>query len=73
MVPKWNEMVSREITRLHFVLFVLPVDRLSKSLLQEVAMMMEFLTNWGMKAENVIVVLNKCDFFDGNVFSTLTL
>jgi hypothetical protein len=63
MVPQWNEMVKLEITKLHFVVFVLPVDRLSKSLLQEVGMMMDFLVGWGMRSENVIVVLNKCDFY----------
>ena len=63
MVPQWNEMVKREITKLHFVLFVLPLDRLSKSLLQEIGMMMNYLVEWGMRSENVIVVLNKCDFY----------
>jgi len=63
MVPKWNEMVSKEITRLHFVVFIIPVDRLSKSLLEEVGLMTNFLIKWDMKAENVVVVLNKCDFF----------
>lgn len=65
MVPKWNQMVSLEITRLHFVIFVLPVDRLSKSLLQEVGIMMEFLVKWEMKPANIIVILNKCDFYRG--------
>jgi 50S ribosomal subunit-associated GTPase HflX len=63
MVPQWNEMVKLEITKLHFVVFVLPLDRLSKSLLQEIGMMMNYLVEWGMRSENVIVVLNKCDFY----------
>jgi hypothetical protein len=61
-------MVSKEITRLHFVVFVIPVDRLSKSLLEEVALMTQFLIKWEMKTENVVLVLNKCDFFNGKLF-----
>ncbi|EGG19797.1 hypothetical protein DFA_06899 [Cavenderia fasciculata] len=63
MIPQWNKLVSRELAAVHIVVFVLPLDRLSMSLLEELAMMTQFLINWGMKEENLVVILNKCDFF----------
>ena len=55
MIPQWNELVKKELHRLHFVVFVIPVDRMSKGLLQEVALMTSFLEKWGMKQHNGLV------------------
>jgi len=63
MIADWNQLIKKEITEIHFVLIVLPVDRLSMSLLEEVAVMADALIGWGMQKEHVILCLNKCDFF----------
>lgn len=63
MIPEWNTLVKRELTRLHCVVFVLPIDRISKSLSQEISLMINFLVSCGMRTEHVLVVLNKVDFF----------
>lgn len=40
---------QRSLTKIHLVLFVIPVDRLSKSLLVELEKMFQALAEWGMQ------------------------
>ena len=63
MMGEWSRLSREELQRVHFVIFVLPPDRLSHNLMGEMNKMVEFLTNHGMRQANVLVLLNKCDFF----------
>jgi energy-coupling factor transporter ATP-binding protein EcfA2 len=70
LLPEWNELIIEELTLVHMVVFVLPPDRLSESLLHEVVLLTQALVSWGMRSENVMVVLNKCDFFKPEVLDS---
>jgi GTPase SAR1 family protein len=73
LLPGWNKLVKEVLTDVHYVVFVLPMDRYSSSLFQELQNMVEHLVKWGMKPEHVIVLLNKTDLYsDELVDSYLT-
>ena len=72
MVDDWNTMVKNTLTEVHHVVFVLPIDRYSKSTIEELAKMVNQLTAWGMKSDNVVVLLNKRDFWSEEVIARYT-
>jgi len=60
----WVKMIKEEITAVHYVVYVLPLDRLSSTLLEEIIVMTRRFIDWGMSKEHVILLLNKCDFWN---------
>jgi len=63
MVNEWNANVEKYINVVDYVIFVFPMQRFPASLTKELRDMVRTLEEWGMKQHNVIVVLNKTDFY----------
>ena len=72
MVEDWNTMVTNTLTEVHYAIFVLPIDWYSKSTIEGLAQLVNQLTTWGMKSDNVIVLPNKRDFWSEEVIIRYT-
>lgn len=62
MLPDLQRMVMDKLTKVDFVIFVLPIGRCPASMTKELSATVAKLVEWGMLPEHVIVLLNKRDF-----------